>query len=224
MLKHSGTINIVNIEFYFDPSCPYCWITSRWILFVSNDRDINVTWRQFSLAIKNDELSSKNDKNSSSKMASSHSQGHKVQRVIAAAHQQHNANIIDLYTAFGLQIHVLGTEITPDVTKSVLQEQNLPVSLAESAEDNKLDAFLGSELKSATDVTGQDVGVPIIVFKNSDGSKQGYFGPVLQTLPPKQESLDLWDGLVKLATNSSFYELKRTRPEGGPNTASTTIC
>lgn len=191
---------------------------------VSNDRDINITWRQFSLAIKNDELSGSAAKKSSTNFAERHLQGHKIHRVIAAAYQQNKASKIDLYTAFGLQIHVLGAEITPDIIESVLQDHNLPVSLAKATDDTKFDDFLMTEVKSATDVTGQDVGVPIIVFKNSEGTKQGFFGPVLQTLPLKKESLDLWDGLTKLATNSSFYELKRTRPEGDPNTASTTIC
>ena len=209
----------MNIEFYFDPSCPFSWITSRWILVASNNRDINVSWKPFSLALKNDELTS-----GDSPHRGMHVSAHRSLRVMLAAQQQHQASLIDMYTVAGLKRHVLGEDIDDAFISAVLEDQNLPAELLKAADDENYDTKLQDCIDEAVTIGGSDIGVPFIVFENNDGQKQGFFGPVLQTLPPENESLDLWDGLSKLATNKSFYELKRSRPGGGPDTASTANC
>ena len=207
-----------NVIFYFDPSCPFCWITSRWLLQVSSKRDITIEWRPFSLAIKNGEL--ENDKFPDTK----HGAAHRVLRVMVAAQTEHGASLIDLYTAAGFNYHGAGIEYNDGLLADLLSEFNLPADLLATADSTDHDVQLRASIKAATDVAGEDIGVPTIVFINEDGEQQGFFGPVLQTLPDMDESLDLWDGLSKLATNSSFYELKRSRPAGGPDVASTTKC
>ncbi|HEY5268418.1 MAG TPA: DsbA family protein [Candidatus Saccharimonadales bacterium] len=209
----------MNIEFYFDPSCPFCWITSRWLLIASDHRDINITWKPFSLAIKNKQLNGK-DKSKYSEIARS---SHRVLRVMLAA-QDEGASLIDLYTDFGIKHHVAGDEFDDKLITKVLAKHKLPVNLLKCANDTNYDKRLRASIKNATDVCGKDIGVPTIIFILEDGSKNGYFGPVLQDLPELEESLKLWDGLSLLATNKSFYELKRSRPSGGPDVFSTARC
>lgn len=209
----------MNVEFYFDPACPFCWITSRWLLVVSGERDINIEWKPFSLAIKNNELDS-----GEGKYAEMHRASHRALRMMMAAHSGHNTPLIDLYTSFGIKHHVAGFEIDNDLLTEILTEKGLPVELLNEADNTKYDQLLEGYIKDATDTAGQDIGVPTIVFTNKDGKKQGFFGPVLQELPDNKECLELWDGLSKLATNSSFYELKRSRPGGTPDIGSTARC
>jgi len=186
---------------------------------VSGDRDINVEWKPFSLALKNDELT--NDVTPHSK---NHRDAHRLLRVMTAAHAKHNTPLIDMYTSTGISHHVAGMAIDDELIAGMLEEYKLPASLVEQADNDNYDDQLQKTLTEATDIAGQDIGVPTIVFTAKDGSKQGFFGPVLQELPDKAEALELWDGLSKLATNTSFYELKRSRPSGGPDVFSTAKC
>lgn len=204
----------MDIDFYYDPSCPFCWITSRWLIQVKDQRGLNITWRPFSLAMKNDELG---------KASGGHVPAHRVLRVIQAAQTHHSANAGELYTAFGTQRHIMGETYTDELIQSVLRGQKLPESLLAAADDTSYDEALRASLDSALEVVGDDVGVPTIIF-HTHGKRTGYFGPVLQDLPGVADSLKLWDGLVTLASSDEFYELKRTRPAGGPNTASTAVC
>ena len=209
----------MNIDFYFDPSCPFSWITSRWLLVASNSRDINVSWKPFSLALKNKELAEGDNPHRAGHLAA-----HRLLRVMSAAEQNNDASLSDLYTVSGLKRHVLNEDITDEFIKTILSDQNLPASLLEAVDDETYDAALQAHVDEAVSIGGSDIGVPFIVFESTDGGKQGFFGPVLQTLPPESESLDMWDGLSKLATNASFYELKRSRPQTMPDTSSTANC
>jgi len=209
----------MNVEFYFDPSCPFCWITSRWLCMVSNDRDINITWKPFSLAIKNDTL----HHNSDNEYAAGARAAHRILRVMLAA-EKDGGSLLDLYTNFGIQHFVVGLDYDDALIKKILERQKLPLELLKSADDEKIDNQIQHSMDQAIEVAGEDIGVPTIVFHLEDGSKAGYFGPVLQDLPDKEESLRLWDGLSMLAADKSFYELKRTRPSSGPDVYSTAKC
>lgn len=209
------------VEFYFDPACPWCWVTSRWLLLVSNKREIDITWRPFSLAMKNGKLDKTEDDNPYTKKQLA---SHRVLRIMVAAAEQHGVSLADSYTAFGIKHHTAGFNYDDEWITTTLEELNLPAELIKAGEDHSLDTHLQSELDSAIEVVGEDVGVPTIVFTNDDDTKQGYFGPVIMELPEMDEALKLWDGLSSLATVKSFYELKRSRPSGGPDTASTARC
>ena len=212
---------MTKIEFYYDPSCPFCWITSRWLLQVSAEREIDITWRQFSLALKNNELETQDDE---SPHASTHRASHRAQRVIARAVREHDASAAELYSEFGIRFHIMEQQFDNEMIKEVLEAKALPLTLLDAADDNELDVFLQDEIGSAVEAAGSDIGVPTIVFMDKDGQRMGYFGPVLNELPPTlEESLAIWDGLEKLATVSSFYELKRAR-SGGPNVFSAARC
>lgn len=212
---------MTSIEFYYDPSCPFSWITSRWLLQVSEYRELDISWRQFSLALKNDELTQRDD---DSKYTIAHRGSHRVQRVIRSAVDNHNASQINLYSEFGIRHHIMEQTFDDDMILAVLAEKDLPAELLQAADDESIDAALQLEIDSATEAAGNDIGVPTIIFRDKDGSRIGYFGPVLNELPASiDESLAIWDGLAMIATTSSFYELKRNRP-GDPNVFSAAKC
>jgi len=209
----------MNIQFYFDPSCPWCWITSRWLHQVSTKRDITVEWLPFSLAIKNNELNGDNE----TPYSGSHVASHKVlQAIEVMIDMDDSLTRFDLYSAYGKRHFVDGVKYEDIDLKDICTELNIATGndAAREAISSYDDSLLEEHVKNATDIVGSDVGVPLIIFENDDGGKQGYFGPVLQTLPSEQEGLDLWDGLSKLATSKHFYELKRGR-DSGPDVEST---
>lgn len=207
------------IEFFYDPCCPFCWITSRFLLEVSVQRDVDVTWRPFSLAMKNNELAGDDD--AVNEHGEMHRSSHRVLRVITKASEQHGASVIDLYSAFGRRFHLDHEKYDDAMIADVLAAAGLPAELAEAADDTSLDEGLQASIDSALEAVGDDTGVPTIVFVSDDGQRRGFYGPVLQELPSKEDALRLWDSLVGLVSVPAFYELKRTRPEGMPDTAST---
>ena len=207
------------IEFFYDPCCPFCWITSRFLLEVSVQRDVDVTWRPFSLAMKNNELAGDDD--AVNEHGEMHRSSHRVLRVITKAAEQHGASVIDLYSAFGRRFHLDHEKYDDAMIADVLAAAGLPAELAKAADDTSLDEGLQASIDSALEAVGDDTGVPTIVFVSDDGQRRGFYGPVLQELPSKDDALRLWDSLVGLVSVSAFYELKRTRPEGMPDTAST---
>jgi len=210
----------MNIAFYFDPSCPFCWITSRWLLQVSNKRDITIEWVPFSLTLKNNELE---PEAKHTPYAEEHYAAHRVIRVIEAA-TEHGGSLIDLYTRFGISYHLGEEKFTDSLIEEILNEQKLPASLLKEADNKKWDPILQKKIDQAVAVVGNDIGVPTIIFQNSKGQKQGFFGPVLQDLPEIDESVKLWDAISALAQSSHFYELKRARPSGMPDVVSTAHC
>lgn len=209
----------MKVQFYFDPVCPFCWITSRWLLMVSNDRDIDIQWRPFSLAIKNQVLGKTE--------LSDHDRGyidsHRFLRVALKAARENDTDLLTLYTASGMQKHILGDRLDDEAVARILEDNNLPAELMESLNDEAEDKQIQAAMDEVLEIVGDDVGVPIIVFENEDGTKSGYFGPVLDSLPSKAEALKIWDGLSQLATIKSFYELKRSR-DHDPDVASTAKC
>lgn len=204
----------MKISFYFDPSCPFCWITSRWLLDVAKERDLDITWKPFSLAIKNDELQADNG------LGGGHMRAHRVLRVIEAA-VANGGDRLALYTTYGKMKHVDGYDYDDTAISLGLALNKLPTTLLDAADDTTYDEALAESMQSAIAIVGDDVGVPIIVFESVKSQPTGYFGPVLQSLPGAKDSLKLWDSLATIATTKEFYELKRTRPQGNPDTGST---
>lgn len=186
---------------------------------VSGERDLNIEWQQFSLALKNDELGGEDHTGS----GEVHRAAHRIHRVILAA-ARHGASLIDLYTAFGIPYHIGGEKFDDELIAKVLEQRKLPPELAKAADDKSLDDQLQASTDEAVAIVGKDIGVPTIVFEAADGQKLGYFGPVLRALPDKADALELWDGLSRLASKPNFYELKRPRSDDGPDVFSTAKC
>ena len=208
----------MNIDFYFDPSCPFCWVTSRWLLIVTNKRELVINWHLFSLAVKNGEFDKDKKK---SKL--DHMPAHRVERFMLAAEKQ-GASMIDMYTAFGIKHFLAGDEYDDEVISSIIKQLKLDPKLLVFADDTSLDSELIKSTDEASAIVGQDIGVPTIIFNTKDGKKTGFFGPVIQTLPDMDEAVKMWDSIVMLALSPYFYELKRGRNSDGPDVVSTAKC
>lgn len=187
------------VQFYFDPLCPWSWITSRWLLDVQEERDIHVEWKPFSLALKN-------AGSSYSHMGAAES----TLRILRLATALESNELIErLYSETGTRIH-LDERNDDRILPESMVSLELPDDLLAEADNEERDRLIEQSMDEALQVVGDNVGVPIIIFETDDGS-QGYFGPVISELPDKATSLKLWDGLSNLASTPMFWELKRTR-------------
>ncbi len=196
----------MRVSFFVDPSCPFCWITSRWLSEIAEERNIEISWELFSLAYKNDELSSE----TSGGKTQGHLAGQRILRVMEQASAE-GASIASLYRDFGKLRFIDNKAYDNQAIQTVLAKNNLPEQLLEAADDTSIDERIIASTDQAAAVVGDDIGVPTIVFHQDDGSRRGFFGPVLTKLPSTEEGLQLWDGLVSLVTVTAFCELKRGR-------------
>lgn len=199
---------MTKIEFYFDPGCPWCWNTSRWIKEVQKTELIEVSWKSFSLLIKNGSDMNKD-------YIEKFTKTREMLRIIEAVRSKYGEGLIDtLYTEFGIKVHH-ETDLSDEAIKEVVKKVcSLDFDEIYKAKDDvRLDDAINASMQSAFDVVGQDVGIPIIVFNNGN-KKMGYFGPVLSEVPVDKDAIKVWRGVSSLAEYDHFFELKRTRDEG----------
>ena len=188
-------------DFWFDPACPFAWITSRWILEVEKVRDIEVRWHVMSLAYLNQ------DKDISQDYRDFLSTAWQPVRVCVAVDQRHGQEkLAALYTALGTRRHNEGKDLTRETIEDALTAVGLPTSLADAMDDSSLDDAVAKSHHEGMDAVGDDVGTPTIHINGS-----AFFGPVLSKIPRGDDAGKIWDGAIAVASFPYFYELKRTR-------------
>ncbi|MFG3379656.1 DsbA family protein [Streptomyces sp. NPDC047999] len=199
-------------DFWFDPLCPWAWMTSRWMLEVERVREVEVRWHVMSLAVLNedrlDELSQEYRE-----MMDTVAWG--PVRVVNAARLLHGEEVVGpLYAALGTRFHNEGRGPVPEAVAEALAEVGLPASLAAYAEKDAYDAELRASHREAIDLVGQDVGTPVVAVPGPGGERIAFFGPVVTPAPRGEEAGRLWDGTLMVASIPGFYEIKRTRTRG----------
>ncbi|SER82284.1 DSBA-like thioredoxin domain-containing protein [Streptomyces sp. yr375] len=202
------------VDFWFDPLCPWAWMTSRWVLEVEKVRDIEVRWHIMSLAVLNENKLDELPEQYREMLAV---KAWQPVRVVTAAWQLHGAEVLGpLYTALGTRIHNNGEGPTVEAIAGALKDVGLPASLIEYAEqsDFEFDAQLRASHKEGIEKVGQDVGTPVIAVPGADGEQIAFFGPVVTPTPKGDEAARLWDGTLAVASVPGFYEIKRTRTQG----------
>jgi 2-hydroxychromene-2-carboxylate isomerase len=194
-----------DVQFWFDPVCPWAWITSRWMLEVQQVRPVRPDWRIMSLAYLN--LTQHEGKDLSEEYLERMGRAWGPIRVCAAAAQQAGPGVLGpLYTALGTRFHVQGRREDPAVIPEALAEVGLPEDLAAAAKSTEFDDEIKRSHHEAFDDVGTDVGTPVLRIRG-----RAIFGPVITPAPKGEAAGRLWDGLVLVTEADGFFELKRTR-------------
>jgi len=198
-------------DFWFDPLCPWAWMTSRWMLEVEKVRPVEVRWHVMSLAVLNEDRLDEMPEQYRALMKTAWG----PVRVCIAAEQKHGSEVLGrLYTALGTRFHNQGLEKDHDTIVAALEEAGLPADLADFATSDVYDAELRASHQEGIDKVGQDVGTPVIAVPGPDGEQIAFFGPVVTPAPKGEAAAKLWDGTLLVASIPGFYEIKRTRTVG----------
>lgn len=208
---------MADIEFYFDPVCPFAWMTSKWVRQVAAQRDYDVEWRFISLRLVNAAVDY--GTHFPAGYERGHTAGLELLRVAAAVRAGHGREAVGaLYAAYGAEIFDSDPDRRRELDRDaqgfaepILAQLGLPTQLAEAVADSSWDLQIQTETDRALALTGKDVGTPIIHFEPPGGT--AFFGPVISRLPSVADSLRLWDHVVGLAGFAGFAELKRSLRE-----------
>jgi hypothetical protein len=208
-----------DIHFYFDPVCPFAWMTSKWVRIVQAQRDYTVDWRFISLRMINAAVDY--DSHFPPGYEAGHTAGLRLLRVAARTRAEHGrAAVGTLYEAIGARVFDTAADPgqaddayrgTRTFLEPILAGAGLPAGLAGALDDSSVDAELRRETDEALALTGKDVGTPIIQFQPPAGI--AFFGPVISRLPTEAEAVALWDNVLGLASFPGFAELKRSLRE-----------
>ena len=189
------------VDFWFDPSCPWAWMTSRWVDEVARLRGFDVTWHVMSLAVLNE------DQELTDAYRAFLPRALRYTRLAAAVSELHGqAAVKALYDALGERIHLQGNSDADEVIPAALAAAGLPADLAVHADTDAFDVPMRASHFDGINRVGQDVGTPVIAVNGV-----AFFGPVISPAPMGDQALALWDGVVALASYDGFFELKRSR-------------
>lgn len=189
------------VDFWFDPLCPWAWMSSRWLLEVEKVRPIAPSFHVMSLAYLNQDK----DIPEGYRQKLEHAWG-PVRVAIAAAQAEGDEVLLPLYTALGNRIHLEQRDIDRGLIEEALEEVGLPRSLADAADSTAYDEDLKKSHHAGMDQVGMEVGTPVIATEGV-----AFFGPVVTPAPKGEAAGLLWDGVLLVAATPGFFELKRTR-------------
>lgn len=204
---------MTDLEFFFDPVCPWAWITSRWVCEVQTLRQYEVRWRPISLKVLNQNQTAEWY---TPEYKHLHAVGHANLRVALALEKElGNGAVGDFYTALGTEGHNnRRRQDFADNTKSLVAEclakAKLPEHFVERLDDESFDALIVASTETALERTGRDVGTPILTFLPGQANEGSFFGPVIARIPRGEEALRLWDAVEIVATTPGVSELKRS--------------
>jgi protein-disulfide isomerase-like protein with CxxC motif len=197
----------MTVDMWFDPLCPWAWLTSRWLLEAEQVRPLEIRFHVMSLSVLNEGRD-----NLPERYKESMAKGWGPVRVAIAAEQRYGNEVLrGLYTALGRRRHLDGQEFGPDVYRDALAEVGLDPQLAAAADTGELDGVLRASHDAGMKPVGLDVGTPVIHAPGPDGSQIAFFGPVVTPAPKGEAAGRLWDGVLAVAGTPGFYEIKRTR-------------
>ncbi|MEE6257939.1 mycothiol-dependent nitroreductase Rv2466c family protein [Plantactinospora sonchi] len=195
------------VDMWFDPICPWAWITSRWLLEVRRVRDVEVRFHVMSLSVLNEGRT-----DLPQIYRDLFDVGWGPVRVAVAAERKYGPEVLDpLYTALGTRRHHDRVPIGRDLYVAALSETGLAVDLADAADSTEYDEHLRRSHLAGMEPVGEEVGTPVIHVPGPDGSRTAFFGPVVSPVPRGEAAGRLWDGVLLVAGTDGFFELKRTR-------------
>ena len=209
-----------DLHFWFDPVCPFAWLTSKWVRMVAGQREYRVEWRPISLRLLNRHVDY--DAQFPPEYEAGHTAGLRLLRVAARTRAEHGRETIGpLYAALGAKIFdregaaddgaAREARGTREFVEPVLASVGLSPGLADALDDASWDAEIRAETDEALSLTGKDVGTPILHFEPPDGV--AFFGPVISRLPSEEQAAELWDHVIGLTRFPGFSELKRSLRE-----------
>ena len=213
-----------DITFYFDPVCPFAWMTGKWVRQVQAQRDYDVEWRFISLRLLNSHIDY--DAHFPPEYEAGHNAGLRMLRVAAAVRDAHGIDAVDrLQQAFGDHIFEIDEPDDdqrrefgrPQHVAPILAAAGISSDFVAALDDDSWDSVIQAETDEALSITGKDVGTPIINFHQHTGDGEttsvGFFGPVISRLPSEESAAELWDHVVALAAFPGFAEMKRSLRE-----------
>jgi len=193
--------DLTQLDFWFDPLCPWAWITSRWVLEVEKVRPVHARWHVMSLAVLNE------GKDVPEPYREFMKQAWGPVRVCIAAEQKFGPDVLlPLYTALGTRFHHEKADRDRATIEAALAEAGLPTDLADAMDDPCYDDALRASHTDGMDRVGYEVGTPVISVNGSS-----FFGPVVSPIPRGEAAARLWDGVLAVTTTDGFFELKRSR-------------